>query len=326
MRIRILTLVTLFLAGMASAVAQTQPLPPAAPSPEPLRVEVRVVNVFATVKDGDGRLLPNLNGTQFAVLEDGEARDLGYFAREDEVSLLLILLVDTSTSQAQILTRERRIAADFLKRVLKPGDQVALVGFDSNAYILQEPTTDTAKLNAALDRLVPFAPGFQPQLKPSRKPNGSRMCAALSWVSEMEPPQMAHRKVVVLISDGVDAELNTELQPTLENVLRNDVMVYSIRAIDEGHYAWWDAPRLQAADRAMRLVARETGGLFFVGQRAGRLEEAFQQIAEEVRSQYSLGFTPKYLTYTGRFHRITVQVKQGGAKVRARRGYFSPSR
>jgi Ca-activated chloride channel family protein len=151
------------------------------------------------------------------------------------------------------------------------------------------------------------------------------MCAALSWAAEFESARPADRTVIVLITDGVDAELDAELRPALETLLRNDVMVYSIRAIDSGVYPWWDEQRVEAGIRAMRLLARETGGLFFVGNKPHRLEAAFAEIAAEVRSQYSLAFTPRYLTYNARFHRITV-VSPRGTTVRARRGYFSPSR
>lgn len=300
--------------------------PQTPPEPEPMRVEVRVVNVYATVKDRQGRLVDSLNQSNFAVLEDKEPRDIGYFARENELSVLLILLVDTSTSQKRVIAREQKIAAQFARQVLRAGDQVALVGFDSNAYLLLEPTPDPAQLEKAWERIVPFAPGFAPQLKPGSRVNGTRMCAALSWAAEFQADRPANRKVIVLISDGVDAELDTELRATFETLLTNDVMVYSIRAIDAGMYPWWDEPRVQAGIRAMRMLARETGGRFFPGANLKHLTAAFEEIAAEVRSQYSLAFNPKYLTYNARFHRIDVTVNQPGLSLRARRGYFSPSR
>ena len=322
-----LVLILGILAGLCPAVAWSQmpPPPPPQAEPDPLRVEVRVVNVFATVRDRQGRLMPNLTKADFEVLEDGQPKDIDYFARENEMSLLLLFLVDTSTSQKRIIAKEQKIAAEFAQRVLRPGDQVALAAFDSNAYMLQEPTSDPAELGKAWERIVPFAPGFKPQLKEGKKVNGTRMCAALAWAADFQPKQLANRKVIVLITDGVDAELNTDLRPSLETVLRNDVMVYTIRAMDAGVYAWWDKERVEAGDRAMRQFAKESGGAFYVGNNADRMESAFAEIAAEVRSQYGFGFAPRYMTYNARFHKITVNVKTSGASVRARRGYYSPS-
>lgn len=318
--LRVVLLMSLLAGLILPSAAQSQ-----APPPEGvLRTEVRVINVYATVKDKKGQLVPNMTAQEFALLDDGQPQAISYFARESELSLLVILLVDTSTSQARVLAREQRIAAMFFERVLGPGDQAAVVAFDSNAYVLQGPTSDLAQLGRALQRIEPFAPGFAPQLPLSAKTNGTRMCAAVAWAAQLQPPLQVHRKVIILVTDGVDAELGSLLKPTLETALRSDVMIYSIRTIDPGVYVWWEQTLVEAGERALRRLARETGGLFFLGNNPRGLEVAFAQVAAEVRAQYSLGFTPRYLTYSTRFHPITVTINEKGAKVRARRGYFSP--
>lgn len=288
-------------------------------------MEVRVVNVHVTVKDKKGQLVPNLGATDFALLEDGQPTVPYYFAGQSEVSLLVVLLIDTSTSQTKVLSKERYIAARFLERVLRPGDQAAVVTFDSNVRVLQSATSDLALLGGALEHIEPFAPGFPSELPPAEETNGTRMCAAVAWATDRQTLRRADRKVIVLISDGVDNELEAKLKPALWAALRNDTMIYSIRVIDAGAYAG-DRSEVQAGERALQRLARETGGLFFLGHNPSRLEAAFAQIAAEVRGQYSLGFIPRYLTYNVRFHTITVTVKQKGTRVRARRGYFSPAR
>ncbi len=293
---------------------------------KPLRVEVRVVGVHVTVKDKKDQLVPNLGVAEFALQEDGEPTAPYYFfaGGSSKVSLLVVLLVDTSTSQSHVLVKERRIATKFLESVLRPGDQAAVVTFDSNAYVLQSPTSDLARLDRTLEHIQPFAPGIAPELPHWKEVNGTRACAAVAWVADWQVPSPADRKVVILISDGVDAELNSQLQPAVNAVLRNDVTIYAIRIIDAGAYQWEDRSRVQAGERALRQMADETGGLFFTGNNPDRLEAAFAQIAAEVRGQYSIGFVPRYLTYNARFHRINVAVNHKGTYVRARRGYFSP--
>jgi len=291
-------------------------------------VEARIVNVHVTVQDKKGQLVPNLGAADFTVLEDREPTPPYYFSGASKQSLLVVLLIDTSTSQSEVLSRERHIATKFLERVLGPADQAAVVTFDSNAYVLQSATSDLASLGRALEHIEPFAPGFSSELPPWKEVNGTRTCAAVAWVADWQTQasRQADRKVVILISDGVDAELNSKLKPALEAALRNDVTIYSIRMIDPGAYGWLDQPRVQAGEQALLLLARETGGLFFLGNNPSRVEAAFAQIAAEVRAQYSLGFVPRYFTYNGRFHRISVAVKQKDLNVRARTGYFSPSR
>jgi len=289
-------------------------------------VEVRVVNVHVTVKDKKGQLVPNLGATDFVVREDGQPRDPYYFfAGENKMSLLVVLLIDTSTSQSKILSKERHTAAKFLERVFRPGDQAAVVTFDSNAYVLQNATSDLALLRRALEHIEPFAPGVAPVPLPSKGSNGTRACAAVAWVADWQASRRADRKVIILISDGVDLELDSRLKPALGAALRNDVVIYAIRILDSGAYASEGGARVQAGERALRLLAHETGGLFFTGNNPNLLEAAFAQITAEVRGQYSIGFVPQHLTYN-RFHRIIVAVKQKGTKVRSRRGYFSPSR
>ena len=265
--------------------------------------------------------------SDFAVREDGRPRDLDYFAGESksEMPVLVILLIDTSTSQSQVLSKERHIATRFLERVFRPGDQAAVVTFDSNVYVLQSATSDLALLGRALEHIQPFAPGFSSELPPAQQPNGTRTCAAAAWAADWQASLPGDRKVIILISDAVDLELDLKLKFALGTALQNDVMIYAIRILDANAYAGEDGSRVRAGERALRLLASETGGLFFNGNNPRFLEAAFTEIAAEVRGQYSLGFVPQYLTYNTRFHSIAVAVKQKGTKVRARRGYYSPS-
>ena len=284
-----------------------------------LQVAVNVVNVHVTARDRAGALLHDLQRRDFEVFEDGKKQDLRYFSRYNDVSVSVVLLIDASTSQTRVLAREQAIAAHFLEQVLRPGDRAAIVSFDSNAYVVQDFTSDPFRLRHAIDRIAPFAPGLQPVLPPAEVASGTRLCAAVNWVAGLPAAQWLDRRVVILISDGVDPEIRACVKPAVTAALRNDLMIYSIRTLDGGVYGHPGVA--EQGEQALSRLARETGGLLLWGNDPRKLSAAFTHIAAELRGQYSLGYTPQKLVRDGRFHRIKIVVNRKATQVRARRGY-----
>jgi VWFA-related protein len=207
---------------------------PPPPSGGTFRVEVNVVNVYATVKDKKGRLIADLEGQDFEIKEDGKQQELKYFARETDRPLTLVLAVDTSGSQRQVLAVEKTVGAQFLEQVLRPSDLAALVTFDVNVDLLQDFTQEAERLEKALNRArinAPVALGPFPQTSA-----GTRLFDAVYLAAKEKLGREVGRKAIILVSDGVDTGSRVKKEDALEAAQRGDVMIYSIGISDPGVY------------------------------------------------------------------------------------------
>jgi len=297
-------------------------LPWAAQEPPPesggtFRVDVDVVSVYCTVTDKKGRLIADLEVKDFELKEDGRTQELKYFVRETDRPLTLVLAVDTSGSQRQVLAVEKTVGAQFLEQVLRPVDLAALVTFDVNVDLLQDFTQEAARLEKALQRArinVPVDLGPFPQ-----RSAGTRLYDAVYLATKEKLSQEVGRKAVILVSDGVDTGSQVEKDAALEAAQRADVIIYAIGISDPSVY---DRPRGGGA--VLKKLAEETGGQAIFPRGPEELKEAFEQIAAELRSQYTLGYTPTNRARDGKFRKVEVKLKDKGLKVQARRGYYAP--
>lgn len=311
----------LALAGFALLLPGQEP-PPPAPT-ETLRVEVGVVNIYCTVKERNGRLVTNLAREDFEVREEGQKQELKYFVRETDRPLTLALLVDTSISQQAVLGVEKEAAAQFLRQVLRPSDLALLITFDVNVDLLQDFSQEAERLDRALDRarinspmdLGPF---------PRTGAAGTRLYDAVYLVSKEKMAPEVGRKAIILVSDGVDAGSSWKEQEALEAAQRSDSIIYAIGIADPGFY-WQSIGRPYTGSGTLKKLAEETGGRAYFPSSAEKLQDAFDQIAAELRSQYSLGYSPTNRAHDGRFRKIEVKVKDRDLRVQARRGYYAPS-
>ncbi|MFQ5662957.1 MAG: VWA domain-containing protein [Terriglobia bacterium] len=309
-------------AGFAVLGSGQQP-PPAPPPGGTLRVEVEVVNIYCTVKDKKGRLVTDLEAKDFEIREKGKKQKLRYFARETDRPLTLALLVDTSISQKQVLPIEKRTAALFLSQILRPVDLVLLITFDVNVDLLQDFTAEAERVQRALNQarintpvdLGPF---------PGRRPAGTRLYDAIYLAAKEKLAPEVGRKAIILVSDGVDAGSTLKEKQAIEAVQRSDTMIYAIGIADPGYY-WQRGGRSYTGSSVLEKLAKETGGRAIFPSDSKKLQDAFNEIAAELRSQYSLGYTPTNRAHDGRFRKIKIKVKRKGLRVRARRGYYAPS-
>lgn len=308
----------LLLGGSLLAWGQQPPPPP--PSAGTLRVEVDVVNIYCTVKDGKGRLITDLEMDDFEVREDGAKQELKYFVRETDRPLTLALLVDTSISQGAVLEAERAAAKQFLRQVVRPGDLVLLITFDVNVDLLQDFTQEVERLEEALDRARINAPVDLGPF-PRRGPAGTRLYDAAYLAAKEKLAHEVGRKAIILVSDGVDSGSEVKEKEAIEAVHRSDTMIYSIGIADPGYYRQVTGGGYGGSG-ALKELARETGGAAFFPSNEESLQKAFDQIAAELRSQYSLGYTPSNRARDGEFRKLKVKVK--GYRVQARRGYYAP--
>ncbi len=262
---------------------------------EPLTysVDVSVVNVFATVRDRDGRLVTDLGRDDFVLEENGKRQEVKYFARHANVPLTLGLLVDTSMSQKRLIKAERRASAQFFEQVLRPGRDLAfIIKFDFDVALLQDLTDSRRALRYALDDLqvARFGSIFR---DPGRLPRaggvGTSMYDAVYLAADEMMRKITGRKALILITDGVDMGSLTPIDTAIEYAQRADSMVYCIRYFDPRGYYRAGRGLFGGAGKkgtkALKRLAAQTGGLAFQVGEDYMLSQIFTLIEQDLRSQ-----------------------------------------
>ena len=293
-----------------------------------ITVDVEVVNVLATVRDKKGRLINNLTRDDFILEEEGVPQEIRYFSRQTDLPLTLGLLVDTSVSQERLIEDERRASAQFFSQVLRHQKDLAfLISFDVDVELLQDLTDSRKLLGASLDELQIQGSrgGLHPSPVPtSQRPVGTVLYDAVFLASSEVLAGQAGRKAVVLISDGIDAGSRVKLLDAITAAHRADVVVYSVRYFDRYYYT---RPGFGGGggSSALKKMARETGGGMFEVRKKQPLRDIFEQIQQELRSQYSLGYTPNRDSSNTGFRPIKLRTRNRSLKVQTRSGYYLKS-
>jgi VWFA-related protein len=297
-------------------------LPAAAWAQATFSTSVSVVNVLVTVRDREGRLVDNLARSDFQLSEDGRVQEIRYFAARADAPLTLGLLFDLSGSQRTVIEEQRRAARAFLDRLLRPTtDRAFLLGFHQQGELVQALTASRVELDAGLARLeVPR----QESGRLAPRAEGTAVLDAIRAAARVLAAE-AGRKVLVVLSDGIDTASAATADQAVEAAQRADTLLYPIRFYDREVFAFQvDSPataHLRSGRRLLERLARETGGEMLEAAEAGGLEANFRRIEEELRNQYSLGFTPR----SGRpgYRKLRVSLRTRGLSVRARDGYYA---
>jgi VWFA-related protein len=293
-----------------------------------LKVNVNVVNLFFNVKDKHGALVPNLTKDQFEVYEDGKPQTIKYFSSESNQPLTLGLLIDSSASQMRVLEDEKVVGAQFLKEVLRKDDLAFVISFDVNVDLLQDFTADASELRHAMNRAKinsggagGGAPGLGGgPLPTSNNPRGTLLYDAVYLAANEKLSREVGRKAMILLTDGADQGSQTRIQQAIEAAQKADTIAYVIMIADRGFYGGFG----YSGDHDMKKLAEQTGGrVINVGNKPDKLKEAFDQIANELRSQYNIGYTPTNPARDGSFRKVEVRAKNG-LKIQARQGYYAP--
>lgn len=310
------------LPGFLLLASGQPPPPPPLPSGGSLRVEVDVVSIYCTVKDKQGRLITDLEASDFAVREDGKKQELRYFARETDRPLTLALLVDTSVSQRGVLPIEKQTATQFLRQILRPSDLALLITFDVNVDLLQDFTSEPERLERALERVRINTPVDLGPFPTTRK-GGTHLYDAIYLAAKQKLAPEVGRKAILVVSDGVDQGSQVNEEKAIEAAQRSDAIIYVIGIADPAFYRRRGG--FYTGSGTLKKLAKETGGRAIFPSGPEKLQEAFDEIAAELRSQYSLGYTPTNRARDGSFRKIKIEVKRKGLRVQARRGYYAPS-
>ena len=291
-----------------------------------ISVDVRVVNVLATVRDKKGQLVSDLTRDDFVVEEDGKLQRIRYFARQADLPLTIGLLVDTSVSQERVIGPQKQAAAQFFQEVLRHDKDLAfLISFDVDVELLQDLTNSGKLLRSSLQRLRiqgsrgGLHPGPVPQ---SRRPVGTALFDSVYLASEEVLKGQVGRKAVVLISDGNDYGSRVKREVAVEAAHRSDVVVYGIRYLDRAFY--YRAGSFGGiGGGALNKFAKATGGNVFEVNKRMSLKAIFDQIQEELRNQYSIGYSSSQEAGPSGFRKIKLRAKRKGYKVQARDGYYA---
>ena len=309
--------------------------PPDETSVETLKVRVNLVDLFFTVKDKSGTLIPHLTGNECTVAEDKTPQTFKSFTAETDQPLTLGILLDTSGSQQRVLPLEQQAGSQFLQQVLRKQDEAFLAEFDVNVDLLQDFTNSPHLLARAMDKAqINTAggngggiPGLGGGPVPISNPKGTVLYDAIYEATNNKLNQETGRKALIILTDGEDEGSDHKIKDAIGAAERNNVIVYVILIADralywsqgEGYYGY--APAKQISD--------ETGGrLIDVGNNGAKLQAAFEEIEAELRTQYVASYTSTNTKQDGTFRHIALECKGDtgeNLKVQVRKGYYAPS-
>ena len=316
--------------------------------------DVRVVSLFATVRDKQGKIVRDLNKDDFTLDEDGHAQVIRYFSSESNLPLTLGLLVDTSGSMRRVLGEEHTASYRFLDQVLTDKDQAFVIHFDREVELLQDLTSSRKKLEDALAQLDSNEPqrqrggwgggrgSYPGGGRRGGGGGGTELYDAVLLASDELMKKQTGRKALILLTDGVDNGSKVPLTRAVESAQLADTLVYGIRIADPeangngfgrrrgGMYGRGAPPPYVYGDRidgkkVLQRLCQPTGGASFDVSTKQPIDAIYSQLQEELRNQYSLGYTSDRTGGGPGYRRIHLSVKRDGAAVQTRDGYYTTS-
>ncbi len=294
----------------AVPVLAQQPQQQPADANQTITLEVNRVNILFTVSDRKGRFVNNLMRDEFEVYENKKKQKILEFVTESNIPLRIALLVDTSNSIRNRFRFEVETASQFLASVIRPEqDRACIFGFDTTPYLVQGLTNDTAALGK--------------KLRDMRPGGGTALFETIYMACRdhlgKEQPKHKFRRALILIGDGEDNASHYTRDQALEMAHKTDTLIYAIST---------NMTRLETdGDKLLKYFCSETGGLAFFPFKAEDLAQDFENIANELRSQYSILYRPEPLNPDGKYHTIQVKIRERkDVVVRARKGYYADQR
>jgi VWFA-related protein len=348
---------------MAQSSAQDVPKTDTDNQQNVFRKEVKLVSVYFAVRDSKKQLASTLEQNQFRVYEDGKEQSIKFFSHHTDVVLNVGMLLDTGTSMAWMLNEEAQASSLFLKHVVRPKDLGFVLSYANRVETLQVPTSDTALLQEKVNSIRsggtiagtpdqmppppasrapwpggPGLPGPVPNTGGSRQPYNQNREAHLYDAIRVGTLRYLEREVgrkaVVIIALSGDSRSESRLEDALEVLLQNDVIAYVLQIYDppreRSHFDRCDVIHTYEKDDhgeyVLKKLAEATGGRMLEVHGIDRLEEALEDISNELHHQYSLGYYPQNAAWDGKFRKIQITAQSNGYKVFARKGYYAHPR
>ena len=275
---------------------------------KPLRLDVKLVNIFVNVTDKTGAIVGGLSEDDFKIFEDNRPQKIAHFERQSEMPLNLTLAIDTSSSTYKDRGIEQQAAKKFVHAMIRPQDRMSIIQFNTYVDELTPFTSNVAMLDRGLDHM--------------RGAGGTALYDAI-YLGSKGLGKHQGRKVLVLVSDGGDTVKGQTYDEALEEALRDEVMIYSI--IDVPIEA--SAGRDVGGEHAMITLSEQTGGRSFYAFQGG-LDKAFERVSEDLRTQYLIGYYPRNQEPGREFHRIDVRIPRAAPdsfNIRHKTGYYGDS-
>lgn len=291
-----------------------------------LKVEVNLVNILFNVREKHGGLVGNLEKSDFKIYEDGKEQQIKYFNRETDLPLTIGLLVDVSASQGNLIEVEKNAASKFFSSVLRKQDLAFLISFGEDADLLQDYTSSPNLLRRGLNGLQVSSgvggvgPGPVPTIS---QPRGTVLYDAVYLAAHDQLKGQVGRKVLVLITDGEDEGSHYKISQAIEAAQKADAIVYGFYYVDRGFYFSQGLVFGGVSDSALRQMSEDTGGSVFHVGRKLTLQQAFDELQDEMRSQYAIAYTPTNPAKDGTFRKIEIKTTNKDWKVQARKGYYA---
>ena len=303
-----------------------QPVPPPAQEPPPqaggvISTQVGLVNFFATVRDKNKRLIPDLKQEDFKVLEDAQEQKIAFFSRETALPITLALLLDTSGSEQYMIGAIQEMGGSFLTRILRKGDEALVMSFDSDVDLLSDFTDDRRQLDRAVHRARINVPGGgsiagNPGPIGGQNATGTALYDAIYLACHEKLNTEAGRKAIVIVTDSQDEGSKVKIDEAVEAAQRTNTVIHILLV--------WD-PRYGANNSAAKKLTEETGGRVISANSEKKLAQAFDEITQELRTQYNIGYYSSNLARDGKFRKVKVETSDHDLKVLTRKGYYAPS-
>ncbi len=290
-----------------------------------IKVDVDVVNLYCSVRTKQNALVGGLEKNDFDLAEDGTKQTIKYFTRETDLPLTIGLLVDVSNSQRNLIEIERRAASSFFSSVLKKKDVAFLISFGADSNLDQDLTGSARLLQDALSRMK-LNGGFSGinsgPVPTMSKPRGTVLYDAVYLAANDMLAKEVGRKAIVLITDGDDQGSTETEKQAIEAAQKADAIIYGILYVDRQFYGGFGMA--YSGEGVLKRMAEETGGrLFQVDNRKNTLDSIFEQIQQEMRTQYAIGYTPTNGAKDGSYRKIDLRTSNKDLKVQVRKGYYA---
>ena len=331
----------LLLASATALHAQEAPSPDAPPPPskaappeehvgksgETLKLNVNLVDAYFSVRDKNG-YVAGISKEDCQVYEDNKLQVIKNLTQEKNLPLTIGILLDTSGSQEHVLSLEQESGGRFLKEVLTPKDEAFLISFDVNVDLLSDFTNSPRELARAINQASintasssAGIPGIGGGPMPTSNPRGTLLYDAVYLAAHDKLNSQTGRKILVLLTDGGDQGSQETLKTATEAAQKANAIIYVILIADRGFYSGFGMG--YNGDREMEQLSHDTGGrVINVGNNGKKLQEAFDQIQDELRTQYLVSYTPKNLEFDGKFRSINLDCGKD-LKITTRKGYYA---
>jgi VWFA-related protein len=295
-----------------------------------IKVGTQLVNVLFSVQDKQNRYLNDLKQDDIQILENGQPQDIFTFKRELDLPLTMAILVDTSGSERFTLPLLKDAGGRFVDSVIRTGkDTVSVIKFEGEATVMQELTSNPARVRKALEEIaftaappVSIYGGATPPINGGSRQGGTSLWDSIIATAADMLAKEPGRKTIIVLTDGEDTTSRMKMDEAINEALRAEVVIYAIGIGDPGMGG--------VNEGGLKKLCESTGGRAVIPKGHRDLDNAFSQLEQDLRQQYLLAYEPKNETTDGAFRKIEVKLKNKTEKeakelkIRHRKGYYAP--